>query len=185
MRILPTFAAALLAAGMLVAAGCGGGAEGDKPRPAPAATVDQAFLAEVIPHTQAGIQAARTARSRTTRARTRRFARAMESARTKELPALTQARDRLGQPGKPGGLGLSPQESGRLLQPDALDGARPFEPFFYSFVAELDRAALRMAQVELRRGEDAETKALAQHILSARVREATRAARRIAELAQR
>lgn len=184
MRIVPPFAAALLATGLLAAAGCGD-AEERGPRSAAAATIDVAFLAEVIPHTQAGIAAARTARTRSKRPSTKQFAHAMESARTKELAALTSARDRLGQPGKPVSLGLSPEESGRLLQPDALHGARPFEPFFYTFVAQLDRAALRMAQVELRRGEDPETKALAQRILSARARESTRVARRVAELAQR
>src|SRR5215210_7806155 len=178
--------AALLAAVLLAAAGCGGGESGDKRTPAgAAASIDQAFVAEVIPHTQAGIAAARTARTRSGRPATKRFARAMESARTKELPALTRVRDRLGQPDKAAGLGLSPQESGRLLQPDALRGARPFEPFFYQFVAQLDQAALRMAQVELQRGKDAETKVLAQRILSARARESNRAARRVAALAQR
>jgi uncharacterized protein (DUF305 family) len=185
MRIVRPFAAALLAVGVLAAAGCGGDADDPPTRSGVTATIDQAFLAEVIPHTQAGIAVARTARTRSKHPSTRRFARAMESARTKELAALTVARDRLGEPGEPVSLGLTPEESGRLLQPGALQGARPLEPFFYSFVAKLDQAALRMAQVELRRGTDPEIRLLAQRILSARSRESTRTARHIAELAQR
>lgn len=156
-----------LALGIVIFAGQGGRDE--------ARETDGAFIAEMVPHHLAAIDMANVALKRAKREEIKALARQIVEAQQGEITALEAHHIRLfGESlGRldHGTLGLSEAESGMHGDPSMLARAHPFERAFIDMMIAHHQGAIRMARVELARGEDPEVRGLAVAIIAAQSRE--------------
>jgi uncharacterized protein (DUF305 family) len=151
---------------------CGGDDPSDGSGDAtPAQHTDGAFIAEMIPHHEGAIEMAEPARERAEHSEIAAMAEQIIATQSDEVRELEAAHERLfdGPVGSVdhGTLGLSAAEAGMSHDSSELDGAEPFDQAFIDMMIPHHQGAIRMARVELERGEDEELKALAEEIIEA------------------
>ena len=139
--------------------------------------VDGAFITAMVPHHEEAVEMAEIARERTRRADVRRLASGIVAAQGREIEDLTFAHQRIfGQPLPTtgmahGDLGLSEEQMGMSMDMRELEQAREFDRTFIDMMIRHHQGAIRMARVELRRGQDPELKSAAREVIAAQSRE--------------
>jgi uncharacterized protein (DUF305 family) len=150
MRRLRTSPAALLLAcalAVLLLAGCGG--DDDSKPSVQANETDLAFADEMLAHVQRGIDAAELARTRAEDPVVRRSARDLIQLESPNAQVLRQVVRTLAAAGiEKGDLGVPPT----TLQPARLRAAEDFDAAYASAMIAHHQTAIRMSEVERRRG---------------------------------
>jgi len=138
-----TLACAVAASVALLAPGCGDD-KGDQPK-VRANETDMAFVTEMIPHHERGVDAADLARTRAKRPQTKRAAAEILQFQSTELSNMRVVRDVLGNAGvEAGDLGV-PQTS---LDLSELRNAPDFDRAFIDMMIPHHELAIRMARAE-------------------------------------
>ena len=164
-------AAAALASATLLA-GCGEDDSGAGSEKVAGNGVDRAFATAMIPHHRSAVEMAEIARERSERDEIKQLAEAIVSSQTAEIEQLTLLDGELDGAGvEAGDLGVAEHEMGMDDDASMLEDARPFDRAFIDMMIPHHQGAIRMARVELERGENPELKALAQAIVDAQAKE--------------
>jgi uncharacterized protein (DUF305 family) len=171
LRLLGAVALAILMT--LFVAACGGDDDSDNGSSdaASAEHTDGAFIAEMVPHHETAIEMAEIARTRAEHPETKQLASEIIATQSEEIAQLEQAHRRLFD-AELGGvvhgtLGLSEEESGMAHDAAALENASPFDQEFIDMMIPHHQGAIRMARIEVERGQDPELKDLATAIIDA------------------
>jgi uncharacterized protein (DUF305 family) len=142
---------------------------------ADAKETDGAFITQMAPHHESAIEMAEMARERAQHPEVKDLAAAIIDTQSNEIGKLGGHHERLfGEPmdsADHGTLGLAAHESGMDADMSALEKAKPFDRAFIDAMVPHHQGAIRMARIELARGEDAELQALASAIIEAQSRE--------------
>jgi uncharacterized protein (DUF305 family) len=173
-RVL-AIAAALTALTALPLTACGDD-DGGEASGSAATKTDGAFVAGMVPHHEAAIEMAELAEEQGQHPEIVRLAAEIISAQEAEIEELEA--DYEGIFGEPlaegaghGTLGLDEEMSGMAMDAASLDGAEPFDRHFIDMMIPHHQGAIRMARVELERGEDGELQEIATAIIAAQSRE--------------
>jgi uncharacterized protein (DUF305 family) len=159
----------LLAATVLVS-GCGGGSSSDSSTSPKA--IDRAFIAQMVAHHQMAIDMAKMAREKASHPEIKTLADAIVAAQQSEIATLRAADTQLEAAGiKPGDLGIPASKAGMDMKTSSLQGAKPFDRPFIDMMVPHHEGAIRMAQVELWKGESPDLKRLAGIMIAAQARE--------------
>jgi len=139
--------------------------------------IDGAFITSMVPHHQDALDMAELAHERARHREIKTLAGEIIDAQSRGIEQFTLAHQRIfGQPLPTGGmmhgdLGLSEDQMGTSMDMGQLEDAREFDRTFIDMMIRHHQGAIRMAQAELKRGEDAELKDLARAIVAAQSRE--------------
>jgi uncharacterized protein (DUF305 family) len=142
-----------------------------------ASETDGAFITGMVPHHKSAVEMAQVALSKAEHPDIKQLANNIVSTQNKEIAELTAAHQRIfGEPlpangMQHGNLGLSEDEMGMHGDATMLKDAKPFDPTFIDMMIPHHQGAIRMARVELEKGDDAEMKRLAQMIIDAQSQE--------------
>ena len=138
--------------------------------------VDGSFITGMAAHHKSAIEMAAIAAKRAEHSEIRQLAQSIVTEQGAEIDELNSAHRRIyGEPistngmqhdGLDGSAGMSPP-----IDLDALRRARPFDRAFIDMMARHHQGAIRMAQAELDRGGDPETRRLAKGIVATHSRE--------------
>lgn len=171
-RPLVAIALSLVALGGVAACGSDDeGATGGASTTSSSASVDRAFVREMVPHHEGAIDMAQVALDRSKRPEIRRLARAIVATQRTEISTLRSIDRRLAAEGaKTGSLGMSHSDMG-MGDTAMLRTADPFDRAFIDMMVPHHEGALKMAKVQLERGADEPTKRLARQIVSAQQQE--------------
>ena len=169
--------AAVLAAGVLAACGDDDSESSGKDD---AKTAEKAFLTGMVAHHTSAIEMAKMAQERGQSKFVKDLADDIVSAQESEIGQMESIYARLiggklePDPGAHDGLGLSAEEAGMAQSAEMMDMLREANPFDRAFVDEMvphHTGAVKMAKAVLKETEDAETRKLAEGIVSAQERE--------------
>jgi uncharacterized protein (DUF305 family) len=186
--ILPL--ALALAAVAAIIAGCGGSDDNAKK----ANEVDRAFASEMIDHHQMAVDMADVAESRAQHPQIKSTAGNIVRTQTAEMNDLADLAGDDGAGTGSGGhemhdgsmesmednssakdteaiFGLSREQMGMTMDMDTLDQARAFDRTFIDMMIPHHQGAIRMAHVELAKGNDPRLKAVARGIVAAQTKE--------------
>ena len=161
-------AAALAVVLAAVAVGCGGD---DESSTADAEATDDAFLAAMTQHHDAAVEMAEIAQAEAEHGEVRRLADDIVAAQTDEIDQMAAMHERI--TGKPidhadhGSMGMEEHEMGMNMAPMELTGARPFDREFLDAMIPHHQGAIRMAQIVIDQGSDAEIRTMAEGIVQA------------------
>jgi uncharacterized protein (DUF305 family) len=134
--------------------------------------VDRAFATAMIPHHRSAVDMAEIAKVRSNRTEIEQLADAIVTTQNAEIDRLTALEQRLEDAGiEAGDLGVAEHEMGMDDDPSMLEDAKPFDREFIDMMVPHHQGAIRMARVELDKGEDPELKALAEAIIDAQAKE--------------
>ena len=134
--------------------------------------VDRAFATAMIPHHRSAVDMAEVAQKQSSRAEIKQLADAIVSTQTAEIEQLSALDKHLEDAGiETGELGVAEHEMGMDDEPSMLEDAKPFDREFIDMMIPHHQGAIRMARVELDKGENAELKQLAQAIVEAQAKE--------------
>ena len=171
-KLFGSVAIVALLATAFIAAGCG---DDDDDEGAPAAETDGAFIAEMTTHHEAAIEMAEIAQDRAEHKQVRDLADAIVAAQSEEIEGMEAMHERMfGEPphgADHGTLGMAEHEMGMDMDPMHLEDAEPFDQAFIDAMIPHHQGAIRMARIELERGEDPELQDLAAAIIDAQSRE--------------
>lgn len=172
-------AAIALAIAALASLGASAGASA-----APANKVDKAFVSEMPMHHEMAIEMARMAVEQAEHGEVKSTAQKIIKAQMDEVGRLAKIAKRLGvEPTADGDhmqmmdnldiLGLTMKQAGMGMGMgmDKLDGADPFDRQFIDMMVAHHQGAIRMARVELKRGNDRQLRGIARAIVSAQATE--------------
>lgn len=160
---------ALLLAGALAIAGCGGDSSGGS---AEGTGVDRAFVADMVPHHTSAIRMAEIAQRRGQSDFVKQLADDIVASQGKEVTTLRSQDEELADAGvEKGSLGVPGHMMGMDDDPAALEDAEPFDKAFLAMMLPHHTGAIEMAKAELAKGKDPELKQLAQEIIDAQQRE--------------
>ena len=165
--------AALVAAGALAVAGCGGD-EGSTTSAGKANGngTDRAFVAAMVPHHQSAVDMAKIAQERGRSAFVKQLADDIVRTQSEEIATLRREDAALESAGvENGSLGVPDHAMGMEGDPAELRTARPFDEAFLKMMLPHHAGAVEMAKAELAKGQDPELKGLAQRIIDAQTRE--------------
>jgi len=161
-------AGAVLVVGAIGIAACG---DGDDSSSEEAKETDGAFVAEMVEHHELAIEMAEMALDRGEHPEIEELARSIITLQGREIEELGTVHERLfGEPvaeADHGTLGLSAAEMGVHEETGALETARPFDREFIDMMVPHHQGAIRMARIELERGEDEHLKGIAEAIITA------------------
>ena len=133
---------------------------------------DRAFVAEMVPHHQSAVEMAKVAQSRGQHPEVKKLADAIITAQNAEIKTMNGLAAKLDKAGvKKGDLGMAGHEMGMSGDTTMLEDAKPFDREFIDMMIPHHQGAIRMARVELEKGENAEAKKLAQAIEDAQTKE--------------
>ena len=173
-RELALLALGALALSVLVAA-CGEDVTGSSAGSSESASgngVDRAFAAAMVPHHRSAVDMAEIAEDRSNRTEIKQLADAIVTTQNAEIERLTALDQRLQDAGiEAGDLGVVEHEMGMDDDPSMLEDAKPFDREFIDMMIPHHQGAIRMARVELDRGENPELKELAEAIVDAQAKE--------------
>jgi uncharacterized protein (DUF305 family) len=134
--------------------------------------VDRAFATAMIPHHRSAVDMAEVAQKQSSRAEIKQLADAIVSTQNAEIEQLSALDQHLEDAGiQTGELGVAEHEMGMDDEPSMLENAKPFDREFIDMMIPHHQGAIRMARVELDKGENAELKQLAQAIVDAQAKE--------------
>jgi uncharacterized protein (DUF305 family) len=168
--------AALLVA--LLVSACGGDDEQNA-----SSETDGEFVAAMVPHHESAIEMAEIAQRRAEHREIEELAANIIESQSAEIERLETDYERLhdeplaqtGMMGDGGGmLGMGENDAGMSMHPDELEDAKPFDLAFIDAMVPHHQGAIRMARVELARGEDSQLKLLAEEIIEAQSMEIER-----------
>lgn len=164
--------AAIVALGIAITMIISAGDHGDS---IDSAETDGAFIVEMTPHHEAAVEMAEIATREAEHPETKQLARAIIATQRKEIDELAAIHsDMFGMPvsqGKHGSLGMDAQMMGMGGEAMMLAGEKPFDRAFVDMMIPHHQGAIRMARVELERGEDERLIGLAEEIIEAQSRE--------------
>lgn len=165
--------APLVAAGLLLASGCGD-SDDDTSKNAAGNGVDRAFAQQMLPHHRSAVAMARVAQARGTSAFVKTLAANIVRTQTEEITTLAAADKRLARARVAAGkLGVDEHMMGMDGDVAELKTADPFDPAFLTMMIPHHEGAIEMARAEQAKGSDAELKELAGQIISAQQKEIT------------
>ena len=170
-KLIGALALVAVLATALVAAGCGD----DDGETAAAAETDGAFIVEMTAHHEAAIEMAEIAQERAQHQEVRDLADAIIATQGEEIQAMGAMHERMfGEPlhgADHGTLGMAAHEMGMDMNPMHLQDGKPFDRAFIDAMVPHHQGAIRMARIELERGEDPQVQDLAEAIIDAQSRE--------------
>jgi uncharacterized protein (DUF305 family) len=153
---------------MAIVAGCGHDDNAARPD---AATLDDAFVARIVPQQHVAAALADTAVREARTGDVRRLARKMRAMRRRTLPTLDDRLTRVPGTAKLPDLGVSAQQAADEVTPQALSASRPIDTAYLTIMARHDHGALALVKAELDRGKDQSVKASAQRLAAELTRE--------------
>ncbi len=163
-----TLLATVVASLTLVAAGCGSSDD----KTAAGNSTDRAFVAEMIPHHESAVDMAKVAEQRGTSPFVKQLAADIVRTQNEEISTMRSEDAELADAGVDvGRLGVSMDEMGMGMDTASLETADPFDPAFLKMMLPHHSGAVKMARLEIEKGEDPELKKLAEAIISAQERE--------------
>ena len=169
--VAATVAAVVAVVAGLAVAGCGGSSS-SAPGPSGGNATDRAFAGEMVRHHMLAIQMATLASDRSRSPDIRRLSGGIVSAQRREVATLTAVDRRLAAAGvATGSLGIDQGMAGMDMNLAELRRAQPFDRQFIDMMVPHHRGAIRMARVELARGQNATLRRLAENVVSAQSRE--------------
>jgi len=133
--------------------------------------IDRSFAEQMIPHHQGAIDMARVALERAQRPELRGLAEDIIASQDAEIATMRSAVEGPLSGAEPESMGMSMEMMGMGMDHNMLRGANPFDLAFIDMMIPHHEGAVRMAQVELERGENPEMQALARSIMAAQKRE--------------
>ena len=134
--------------------------------------VDRAFATAMIPHHRSAVDMAKVAQERSNRTEIQELADDIVTAQNAEIDQLTALNQHLEDAGvEAAELGVAEHETGMNDDPSMLEAAKPFDREFIDMMIPHHQGAIRMARVELDKGENAELKQLAEAIVDAQAKE--------------
>jgi uncharacterized protein (DUF305 family) len=157
--------------------------------------VDEAFVAQMVPHHEMAIEMAGLAPARGRHAERRELGRSILRTQAREVTELRRVAATLGvTPGTMStdhdamdqgahgpsmaadaeALGLSMDDMGMSMTTDSLRTARPFDRAFIDMMIPHHQGAIRMARAELEHGRNAELRTIARKVIAAQTREIVR-----------
>jgi uncharacterized protein (DUF305 family) len=171
-KALALFASTILAVAFVA---CGSDESDDSgsgtPTISEAEHTDGAFISQMIPHHEGAIEMAEVAQEQAEHPEVRRMAEEVIATQSEEVRELEAAHERLfGEPVggvEHGAMGLSTEDAGMGHDSSALEGADPFDQAFIDMMIPHHQGAIRMARIQLERGQDEELNALAEEIIDA------------------
>lgn len=162
--------AAVLVVGA-AASGCGNGSSSGQSKASGNAT-DRAFVAGMTPHHRSAIEMAQIAQQRAQSQFVKQLAGDIIASQSREIATLSRLDQTLAQEGvKPGDLGVSEHMMGMNMDMTMLRSANPFDRAFIDMMVPHHQGAVRMARVEVAKGQNPQLKRLAQAIIDAQSRE--------------
>jgi uncharacterized protein (DUF305 family) len=169
-RLLALLTPTLLAAAVL--AGCGGDDSGGAVQRPPGEEVDRAFVAEMIPHHQSAVQMAEVALERGHSRFVKKLAGDIVRTQNEEITVMRRIDQDLAAGGVGRGeLGMQAHEMGMDMDASELQSLRPFDRAFIDAMVPHHQGAIRMARMEIERGQNPDLKRLATAIVDAQARE--------------
>lgn len=192
---------ALVALTALVSACGGGGSSSESSTSSSGRTVDQAFVAEMIPHHELAVEMAEVAQKEGGHPQITQLADDIVESQSAEIEEMKPIAEEIGATGGSEGhsmegmseegmsememgdeegssmsadanvLGLPMGAMGMSMQMSDLEGAKPFDRTFIDMMVPHHQGAIRMADAELEKGEDSDLKDLAKRIVAAQTKE--------------
>ena len=151
---------------------CGGSQSGDSPPGGAANGTDRAFAEEMIPHHRSAVDMARIAADQAEHPEIKALAGDIAAMQTAEVAELENAVDRFRSDGvEKVALGVPDHATGMDADSSTLADAKPFDRRFIDTMITHHQGAIRMAQLELKQGGDAEMKRMARTIVDNQTRE--------------
>ena len=171
-RSIVLLIAALIVVGSLSLAACGEDDKTTSGQTAQGNSTDRAFAAEMIPHHESAIEMATLAKENGSRAQIKMLAVDIIAAQADEITQLKAIDQRLSAAGvEVGDLGMSEASMGMHGEVDDLKSKKGFDRTFIDMMVPHHQGAIRMARLELAKGEDVELKAVAEAIIAAQSKE--------------
>jgi uncharacterized protein (DUF305 family) len=134
--------------------------------------VDRAFVAEMVPHHEGAVAMAKIAQERAQRPEIKQLTAAIIKTQNAEIETLNGLAARLEEAGiEQGELGVPEDEMGMSHDPSMLGTARPFDREFIDMMIPHHQGAIRMARVEIAKGDNPDAKRLAEAIVQAQTKE--------------
>lgn len=160
-------AVALLAA---VVSGCGGSTKSSSTG---SNQTDQGFVNDMTPHHTSAISMAKIALTRAQHPEIRSLAKDIVSAQKSEIALMAGFRKQFAKSGADGHETLAMDSAAMGMNMDAgmLKTAKPFDRQFIDMMVPHHQGAIAMAKVELAKGTNTKTKALADGIVAAQTKE--------------
>jgi uncharacterized protein (DUF305 family) len=159
-------ALALIAAALLVFAGCGSDSAEDQAESGNA--YDRAYIAAMIPHHESAVEMAEIAKSDAQGEFAQDLAADIIASQTAEINQLKSIDVRLADSGvEIGDTGMSEEEMGMDHDASSLQGAKPFDEEFFTMMVPHHEGAVTMSEALLENGSDSELRALAERIITA------------------
>jgi uncharacterized protein (DUF305 family) len=129
---------------------------------------DRAFVAEMIPHHRSAVEMAEIANKRGRHTEIKQLADSIVATQNAEIERMQTYERQLEDQGvEAGDLGMAEHEMGRDMDAAMLRDAKPFDREFIDMMIPHHQGAIRMAHVELDKGESPELKRLAEDIVDA------------------
>jgi uncharacterized protein (DUF305 family) len=133
---------------------------------------DRAFVAEMMPHHRSAVEMAEIAKKRGDHREITRLADAIISTQNAEIEEMEGFDQRLEDAGvEPADLGMAEHEMGTDMDAAMLQDAKPFDREFIDMMIPHHQGAIRMARVELEKGESPGLLRLAKAIVGAQSKE--------------
>ena len=171
LRRKPQLLALLMLAAIAVAVSACGDDEGSGSG-ASANGVDRAFVAEMIPHHESAVEMAEMAEEKAQHGEVKKLANAIVDAQNAEIETMNGLAKEMDDEGvKKGDLGMAMDDMGMSGDMSMLEDAKPFDREFIDMMIPHHQSAIRMAQMQLDKGKDPETKKLAQAIVDSQAKE--------------
>jgi uncharacterized protein (DUF305 family) len=176
-KMLAAIGAAAIAAFILVIALTSGDDDDGGSSSAQARETDGAFIAAMVPHHESAIEMGEVAEERAEHPEIKRLAAQIIDTQDQEIEQMEEIHRRIfGEPlhameGEHGSLGLPEHVAGMETDMSALERARPFDREFIDQMIPHHQGAIRMARVELARGQDAELQEIAEAIIEGQAEE--------------
>ena len=134
--------------------------------------VDRAFAQAMIPHHRSAVDMAEVAKEQSNRAKIQQLADDIIASQTAEIEQLTALDQQLADAGVDAGdLGVAEHEMGMDDDASMLEDAKPFDREFIDMMIPHHQGAIRMARVELEKGENPDLKESAEEIIDAQAKE--------------
>jgi uncharacterized protein (DUF305 family) len=171
MRAPRTVLAAVLALFVAVAvAACGGSEDAGSGSGASGNGTDVAFADEMIQHHSSAVDMAKIAQRRARTTYVKDLANDVVAAQTSEISTMRGIQKRL--PGvDKADLGMSMSDMGMDMDASMLRDARPFDREFVDVMIPHHQGAIRMARIELQKGQNGKLRDIAEEVVSAQARE--------------
>ena len=139
---------------------------------APGNGTDSAFVAEMIPHHRSAVEMAKTAQASAQHAEIKKLAGNIIAAQNAEITKLDAIGKQLDDAGvKPGSLNMKMTDMGMDMTSDMLKDAKVFDREFIDMMISHHQGAIRMARVELDKGQNAELHTIANAIVDGQAKE--------------